>query len=69
MAIPNTWDELKAAGYIWENDGECRGCGDPIMWFTTPNGRKMPVNQMQRGSDKAVPHMETCTEADSFRKD
>ena len=68
MAFPQTWDEMKAMNYRWLNDGECRGCGEPIMWFETPNGRRIPMNQMQRGSDPAVVHFSTCTEADSFRK-
>lgn len=68
MAFPRTWDELIAAGYVWQNDAECRGCGDPIMWFRTPSGKSIPMNPMQRGSDEAVAHWATCTEQDSFRK-
>lgn len=68
MPFPKDWDALKAAGYVFDNDAECRGCGDPVMWFKTPNGKSIPMNVMQRGSDPAVTHFSTCTEADSFRK-
>lgn len=68
MAFPKTWDALKESGYIWTGDGECKGCGDPIMWFRTPNGKNMPVNQMSRGTDEVVPHWAVCPEQDSFRK-
>jgi hypothetical protein len=68
MPFPQTWDEMIAAGYVWDNDSVCKGCGDPIMWFKTPNGKPIPMNPMQRGSDAAVAHFSTCTEADSFRK-
>lgn len=68
MAFPKTLDELKSANYRFENDAECRGCGDPIEWWTTPNGKKIPMNSMTKGSDAAIAHWTTCTEADSFRK-
>jgi hypothetical protein len=68
MAFPKTWDELKAAGYEWLNDSECRGCGEPIMWFRTPNGKKIPMDPMDAGSSKATPHWATCSDAPLFRK-
>lgn len=68
MPFPKTWDELIAAGYEWQNDAECRGCGAEIMWFKTPKGSNIPMNRMDRGSDPAVAHFSTCPEADSFRK-
>jgi len=68
MPFPKTWDELKSANYVWDNDSVCKGCGDPIMWFKTPNGKSIPMNPMERGSDVATPHWSSCVEADSFRK-
>jgi hypothetical protein len=68
MPFPKTLDELKAANYVFDNHAECRGCGDAIEWWKTPNGKSIPMNPMQRGSDAAVAHFSTCTEADSFRK-
>jgi hypothetical protein len=69
MPFPKTLDELKAAGYRFENDANCRGCGDAIEWYTTPNGKKIPMNAMDKGTDAAIAHWSSCTEADSFRKD
>ncbi len=68
MPFPKTSEELKAAGYKFDNDGTCRGCGDEIEWWITPKGGKMPFNPMTSGSAPAITHFTTCTEADSFRK-
>lgn len=68
MAFPKTLDEMKSRGYIFKDHGECRGCGDAIEWWSTPNGKNIPMNPMQRGSDEAVAHWATCTEQDYFRK-
>lgn len=69
MPFPKTLDELRATGYAFNGHGECRGCGDALDWYITPNGKKMPMNHMDKGTDPAVPHWTTCTERDSFRKD
>lgn len=68
MPFPETFDELKAAGYRFENDSECKGCGDPIEWWVTPNNRTIPMNPMTKGKSPAIPHWSTCVESDSFRK-
>lgn len=68
MPFPKTLDELHAAGYKFLNDSVCRGCGEEITWYETPNGKKIPMNPMPRGVSEAVAHWGTCTEADSFRK-
>jgi hypothetical protein len=68
MAFPKIFDELKPAGYKFDGEGTCKGCGDEIEWWQTPSGKKIPMNQMAKGSDAATPHWQTCTEADSFRK-
>lgn len=57
---PQTLDELKAQGYQSSGNGKCRNCGKDMAWFTTPRGKKIPMNPMQKGGDKAVPHWETC---------
>ena len=68
MAFPKTLDEMNAAGYVFENHAECRGCGDSIEWWKTPSGKSIPMNPMERGSSPATAHWSTCTEADSFRQ-
>lgn len=44
MAIPEKLEDLKAMGYVFDNEGTCRGCGEPIEWFITPRGKKMPMS-------------------------
>jgi len=68
MPFPKTLDELKSAGYKYDNDATCRGCGDPIEWWITPNGKPIPMNSMDKGSDPAMAHWATCSERDCFRK-
>jgi hypothetical protein len=68
MPFPKTLDELRAANYIFDNYGECRGCGEDIDWYLTPRGKKLPFNHMDKGTDPAIAHFSTCPEADSFRK-
>lgn len=68
MPFPKTYDELKGAGYVFLNDSTCKGCGEDIVWYETPTGKKIPMNPMDKGTSEAVPHWSTCVEADSFRK-
>jgi hypothetical protein len=68
MAFPQTFDEMKARGYQFDNDAICRGCGDDIEWWITPTGKKIPMNPMTSGSSQAVAHWATCTEQDTFRR-
>lgn len=67
MSFPRTFDEMKAAGYTFSNDATCRGCGDDIEWWETPNGKKLPMNPMTSGSSEAKAHWATCSDAPSFR--
>lgn len=67
MAFPKTLDEMVPAGYKFNGEATCKGCGDDIEWWETPTGKKIPVNPMPKSSSEVVPHWATCTEADSFR--
>lgn len=69
MGFPRTFEELRAKGYDFDNYSTCKGCGDDIEWWKTPNGKSIPMNPMPSGSSPAVPHWASCTEQDSFRKD
>jgi hypothetical protein len=64
MGFPQTIEELKAAGYKFDGESQCKGCGADIEWWTTPRGKKMPVDH-----GKATPHWSTCTKANEFRAD
>ena len=68
MPFPKTLDELRAANYVFDNYGTCKGCGEDIEWYKTPNGKNIPMNPMERGSSEAVAHWATCSEQDLFRK-
>lgn len=68
MAFPRTLNEMVPAGYKYEGEGICKGCGDELEWWETPSGKKIPMNPMPSGSSPAVAHWSTCVEQDSFRK-
>ena len=78
---PITSDELKAAGYEYDNDGTCRKCQAPIEWWITPNDKKMPMSiltsadrnrtmvaRMKDPLDKRQPHFVDCPNAADFRR-
>lgn len=59
---------------------ECKGCGAPIMWIATRDGKKMPLDvakkvvyviesdgvpRLVRGHES---HFATCPKANTFRK-
>ena len=46
MPFPQTFKELRDAGYRFDEHGTCRGedCGAEIEWWITPKGKKMPFN-------------------------
>jgi hypothetical protein len=67
MAFPKTLDEMTAAEYAFSNDALCKGCGEDIEWWTTPSGKKIPMDPMPRGTSAAISHWATCVEAKSFR--
>ena len=73
MKFPVTSDDLKAAGYEYDNDSMCRGCGEPIEWWITPKGKKMPMTvkvtaTVQHSTpDVREPHWANCSAADQFR--
>ena len=66
MPFPETIDELKAAGYKFLNDSNCRGCGFAIEWWETPKGKKMPMDVLADGTCES--HWGTCPKAKEFRK-
>jgi len=79
MALPNTKEGLEAAGYVYDNDGWCRGCKEPIEWWVSPNDKKMPFSVVQvKDTTKAfpqpvlrverVPHHALCPNRDDFRR-
>jgi hypothetical protein len=80
MAVPDTFAELMAAGYIHTGNSRCGGCHARLEWFITPNNRRMPFSAKQtvvvgersfyvRKSDtKYEPHWASCPMAHRFRR-
>lgn len=75
MPLPETRKELEAKGYEFLEDGTCRGCGELIEWFLTPNGKRMPVSRkivgsLAEGNRREIleSHFASCPDADRFRK-
>ena len=74
MPFPNTAQRLREAGYVYDNDATCRGCGADIQWWITPKGKKMPMSFKQTGNVKdgfgevMESHFSSCPNANSFRR-
>jgi hypothetical protein len=78
MAFPDTKETLEAAGYVFDNDGVCRGpsCGARVEWWITPDGKRMPmsVQEIKIGEGyfakaigfKRIPHWADCPDAKRF---
>jgi|GEM_PF-1921877 len=64
MSFPTTMEELKAQGYKFGGEAQCKGCGEDIEWWTTPRGKKMPCDV-----GTATPHWSTCPNAKDFKSD
>lgn len=63
MAFPRTLEEMAKMGYSHQGSGQCRSCSEPLDWWSTPKGKKIP---MDRGT--ATPHWTTCPNAENFRR-
>lgn len=63
MPFPKTEADLKAQGYRFKDKALCRGCHATIEWWTTPNGKLMPLDP---GS--CEPHWGSCPARDQFKK-
>jgi len=71
MALPDTRDTLESVGYKYSGDSRCRGCGENMLWFDTPRGKKMPMSVVSGTEDddpqKLEPHWTVCPKRDQFR--
>lgn len=74
MPIPENVEDLKAMGYVYDNDATCRGCGAPIEWWITPRGKKMPMSVIDEGTlqtgrrEVRRPHWGDCPNAKDFKR-
>lgn len=58
MPFPRTLEELSAGGYLFSNQADCGRCGRRIQWWTTPQGKKMPIEV--RGTGDIRSHFGNC---------
>ena len=78
---PVTSNELRDFGYLYDNEGTCRGCQAPIEWWLSPAGKPTPMSiltsadrndsiqaRMKDPLDKRQPHFIDCHEAKRFRR-
>lgn len=75
VKYPTDSNTLKSAGFVYDNDAACRGCGVNIEWWITPGGKKIPMSTVIVGSlatkDRAEmlqPHFTDCPNAGDFRR-
>lgn len=61
MALPKTLDEMRAMGYKFQNHGVCKACGDDVEWWETPHGKTIPINEMDKGTSRAIAHWTVCS--------
>jgi hypothetical protein len=66
MPFPKTLDELRFAGYKFDQHSHCHGCDAVIEWWITPAGKKMPMDVTDSGA--VTSHFATCPKVDLFRK-
>ncbi len=68
MPFPRTIEALEAAGYRYGTNGQCRGCGSQIQWFSTPAQKWMPFN-MPNQMGEFDNHWSTCPVRGRFKKE
>jgi hypothetical protein len=51
-----------------DNQGECRSCGEPIIWTVTARGKKMPVDVPTTPGEPTTSHFATCPDHEQWRK-
>lgn len=62
MPFPKDSTALKSAGYKFDNDAVCRGCGEDIEWWISSRGNKVAMNPMPSGSSPAIMHRSVCSD-------
>jgi len=75
---PQTWNQLADAGWVYDNDARCKGCGAQIEWWYNANGNKVPMSIVEKKDGVGffaktveflrVPHFATCENAAQFRR-
>lgn len=72
MPLPQRRVDLESLGYRYEGEGHCRGCGVLLLWFSTPNQKRMPMTIIPGSEDAEHQllecHFGKCPKADLFRR-
>jgi hypothetical protein len=77
MKYPTNSNELRSAGFTYAEDGRCRGknCHEPIEWWITPGGKRIPMSKVIVGTLEAgdrremlEPHFAKCPDVGDFRR-
>jgi len=63
---PKTGEQLRELGYHSGSPATCKGCGKPILWASTPNGKMMPLTRLS--STLWQPHWIDCQAREQFKK-
>ena len=69
--FPETVEAAERAGYKFLNTSHCKGCGKVIEWFSTPLGKRIPIDVAPANADQLQPfnpHWSSCSKAAEFRK-
>ena len=66
--MPRTRRELIQYGYQFCDSDTCRGCGQHIEFWRTPNGKRAPYDPTGHVDAPAVSHFATCPDAKQFRR-
>jgi hypothetical protein len=61
MKFPATYIELVNGGYVYLSRKRCQVCGDDVVLFRTPKGKRAPFVLLQNG--KYLSHFATCRSA------
>jgi hypothetical protein len=69
MPFPETREAMEDAGYKRGCYSRCRGCKRPMEWWTTPTGKRIPMDPMDHPDSAAISHFATCPEAGRFKKE
>jgi hypothetical protein len=68
MPFPVTLRAMQEAGYKRQSYSRCKGCKQPMEWWTTPTGARIPMEPMPLDDSPAVSHWATCPKAADFRR-
>jgi hypothetical protein len=68
MPFPATRQAMQETGYKRECYARCKGCRQPIEWWHTPTGARIPMEWMGQDDSPAVSHWSTCPKAEDFRR-